>query len=108
MSPCGDIAAWVQRWNGSPLIYGAGLLEMPSVKSTLPSNVHWRTVWSPSSVSQIVSSGAMNTPCAGKQAFAERTEKVAVAIEHDHRMLAAIEDVDVVVLVDSDAADFLK
>src|SRR5204862_265649 len=36
---------------------------MPKVCNTLPSSVHWRTVWSPSSVSQIVSSGAMNTPC---------------------------------------------
>ena len=64
MSPFGDIAVWVQRWNGSPLMYGAGLPGMPSVSSTLPSSVHWRTVWSPSSVSQIVSSGAMKTPCA--------------------------------------------
>src|SRR5215472_3884309 len=37
---------------------------MPRVISTFPANVHWRTVWSPSSVSQTVSSGAMNTPCA--------------------------------------------
>src|ERR1700730_12114651 len=37
---------------------------MPRVRSTFPSSVHWRTVWSPSSVSQTVSSGAMNTPCA--------------------------------------------
>src|SRR5205814_1394427 len=34
-----------------------------AVGDTLPSSVHWRTVWSPSSVSQTVSSGAMNTPC---------------------------------------------
>src|ERR1700738_544842 len=64
MSPCGDIAVWVQRWNGSPLMKGAGLAEIPRVSSTFPSSVHWRTVWSPSSVSQTVSSGAMNTPCA--------------------------------------------
>src|SRR6202049_3463732 len=37
---------------------------MPRVSSTFPSSVHWRTVWSPSSVIQTVSSGAMNTPCA--------------------------------------------
>jgi hypothetical protein len=37
---------------------------MPSVSSTFPSGVHWRTVWSPSSVSQTVSSGAMTMPCA--------------------------------------------
>jgi hypothetical protein len=43
---------------------GAGLPEIPNVSSTFPSSVHWRTVWSPSSVSQIVSSGAMKTPWA--------------------------------------------
>src|SRR5262245_2914150 len=43
---------------------GAGLPEMPNVSSTFPSGVHWRTVWSASSVSQIVSSSAMKTPWA--------------------------------------------
>ena len=46
----GDMAVWVQRWNGSPLMNGAGLPGMPMVKSTLPSVEHLRTVWSPSSV----------------------------------------------------------
>src|SRR5271166_2524957 len=64
MSPFGDIAVWVQRWNGSPLMKGDGLPEIPRVNSTFPSSVHWRTVWSPSSVSQTVSSGAMKMPCA--------------------------------------------
>ena len=45
---------------------------------------------------------------AGEQPFAERAEEVAVAVEHDHRMLAAIEDIDIVMLVDADAADFLE
>jgi hypothetical protein len=45
---------------------------------------------------------------AGKQAFAERTEEIAFAVEHDHRMFAAVEDVHVVMLVDADAADFLE
>jgi glyoxylate carboligase len=45
---------------------------------------------------------------ARKQTFAERAEEAAVAVEHDHRMLAAIENVDIVVLIDADAADFLK
>jgi hypothetical protein len=38
MSPCGDIAVCVQRWNGSPLMNGAGLPEMPSVSSTFPAS----------------------------------------------------------------------
>src|SRR5215831_8584388 len=38
--------------------------SMSRVSSTFPCSVHWRTVWSPSSVSQIVSSGAMKTPWA--------------------------------------------
>ena len=36
--------------NGSPLMYGAGLPGMPIVSNTLPSTLHLRTVWSPSSV----------------------------------------------------------
>src|SRR5215831_21035091 len=82
---------------------------MPRVISTFPSNVHWRTVWSPSSVSQTVSSGAMNTPCArGKTPSPNERRKLPSAVEHDHRMLTAIEDVDVVVRVHANAADFLK
>ena len=63
MVAVGDSAVCVQRWNGSPLMNGAGLPGMPIVSSTLPSKVQCRTVWSPSSVSQIVSSGATWTPC---------------------------------------------
>jgi hypothetical protein len=45
---------------------------------------------------------------ARKQTFAERAQEVSVAVEYDHRMLAAIEDVDVVVPVDADVADLLE
>jgi DNA polymerase-4 len=48
---------------------GAGLPEMPSVSSTFPSSVHWRTVWSPSSVSQIVSSGAIRKSVGAESTF---------------------------------------
>jgi hypothetical protein len=37
---------------------------------------------------------------AGEQAFAKTLDEIAVAVEHDHRMLAAIEDVDAVLAVD--------
>ena len=50
MSPLGESAVCVQRWNGSPLMKGAGLPGTPMVSSILPSVVHLRTVWSPSSV----------------------------------------------------------
>jgi hypothetical protein len=40
----GDNAVCVQRWKGSPLMYGAGLSGMPIVKSNLPSIVHLRIV----------------------------------------------------------------
>ena len=40
--------------------------------------------------------------------FPERAQEVAVAIEDDHRMGTSIEDVDVIVLVHADAADFLE
>ena len=39
-----DMAVCVQRWNGSPLMYGDGLPGIPSVIRTLPSVVHLRTV----------------------------------------------------------------
>ena len=35
-------------------------------------------------------------------------QEVSVAVEHDHRVLAAVEDIDVVVAVHADAADFLE
>ena len=50
MSPSGDSAVCVHRQNGSPLMYGDGWPAMPISISTLPSRVHLRTVWSPSSV----------------------------------------------------------
>jgi hypothetical protein len=42
---------------------------------------------------------------AREQAFAETPDEIAVAVEHDHRMLAAIEDVDAVLAVDADGSD---
>src|SRR5437879_7140402 len=53
---------------------------MPIVSRTLPSSVQCRTVWSPSSVSQRVSSGATWTPCARRntpspQARRKRSEE---------------------------------
>jgi len=45
---------------------------------------------------------------ARKQALAPGAEEIAVAVEHHHRVLAAIEHVDIVILVHADAADFLE
>ena len=41
-------------------------------------------------------------------AFAPRAQELALAVEDHHRVLAAIEDVDVVVTVDPDSAHFLE
>jgi hypothetical protein len=41
-------------------------------------------------------------------ALAPRAQELALAVEDHHRMLAAIEDVDIVLAVDTDAADFLE
>src|SRR5437016_11312560 len=41
-------------------------------------------------------------------ALAPRAQELAVAVEHHHRVLAAIEHVDVVPSVDTDRADFLE
>src|SRR5580692_9176339 len=109
MSPCGESAVWVQRWNGSPLIYGEGLPGTPSSSSTLPSSVTLRTKCPPSSVRNIVSSGAMWTPCArGYWPSPHDRRKFALAVEHHHRVLAPIEHIDVVVPVDADTADLLE
>ena len=64
MSPLGESAVCVQRWNGSPLMKGAGLPGTPMVSSILPAVEHLRTVWSPSSVQYSVSWLSMCRPCA--------------------------------------------
>src|ERR1700760_4665722 len=40
-----------------------------------------------------------------EQAFAPALDKIAVAVEHDHRVLAAIKDVDAVLAIDADRGD---
>ena len=40
-----------------------------------------------------------------EQAFAPALDEVTIAIEHHHRMFAAIEDVDTVLAVDGDGRD---
>src|SRR5690242_21832032 len=40
--------------------------------------------------------------------LAPGAEEITVAVEHHHRMVAAVEDVDVVVPVDADRADLLE
>ena len=41
-------------------------------------------------------------------ALAPGAQEIAVAVEHHHRMLAAVEDIDVVAAVDPDPADLLE
>ncbi len=45
---------------------------------------------------------------ARENAFAPRAQKISVAIEHHHRVLTTIEDIDIVLLVDTDRADFAQ
>jgi hypothetical protein len=40
--------------------------------------------------------------------LAPRPQEVAVAVEHDHRVVAAVEDIDIVAAVDPDPADLLE
>ncbi len=40
-----------------------------------------------------------------KQAFAPVRDEISVAVEHDHRMLTAVEDIDAVLAVDRDGSD---
>jgi len=41
-------------------------------------------------------------------AFAPRAQKIAGAVEHHHRVLATVEDIDIVVAVDANPADLLR
>ena len=43
-----------------------------------------------------------------EHALAPGPQEVAVAVEHDHRVFAAVEDIDVVVAVDAHRADLLQ
>ena len=45
---------------------------------------------------------------AREHAFAPRAQEIAGAVEHDHRMFAAVEHVDVVVAVHPDGADLVE
>jgi hypothetical protein len=40
--------------------------------------------------------------------LAPRPQKVALAIEDDHRVLTAVEDINIIVAVDADPANLLK
>jgi len=40
--------------------------------------------------------------------LAPRAQEVALAVEHDHRVLAAIEHIHVVLFIDADRANFLE
>jgi len=41
-------------------------------------------------------------------ALTPRTQEVSFAVEHHHRVVAAIEDIDIIVAVDPDPADLLE
>src|SRR5207302_5686456 len=57
----------------------------------------------------IVSSGAIWTPCArGYWPSPHDRRKLPFAVEHHHRMVSAIEDINIVVAVDPDPADLLE
>jgi hypothetical protein len=52
--------------------------------------------------------GHMDTVRPRVLALAPRAQKVAVAIEHNHRVVAAVEDIDIVAGVDPDPANLLE
>jgi hypothetical protein len=56
-----------------------------------------------------MSSLSMSMPWArAEQALAPRPQEVAVAVEHDHGMLPAVEDIDTVLAVDGHRRDVAK
>ena len=44
----------------------------------------------------------------GKQTLTPGAQEIAVAVEHDHRVFAAVEDIDIVPGIDTDSADLLE
>ena len=54
---------------------------------------------------EIVLGVDVQTMRAGKQPFTPACDEITVAIEHHHRMGAAVEDVDAVLAVDRDGCD---
>src|SRR4029453_15595185 len=98
MSPVrGESATCVGRLKGLPPCSADGVSGSPSVKSSLPSGSEL-----PNGVVQVV--GEPHRPVGAdrdavrpaEDALAPRAKKIPVAIEHDDRMLAAIEEMNVV------------
>src|SRR5262249_8032568 len=57
---------------------------------------------------EVVVTVDMDAVGAAEQAFAPRAQEVPVALEHDHRMLTAVEDVHAVLAVDGNGCDITK
>ena len=97
---------WVQRLNGLPLRNGRGLVGHADGQQHLAvgRDLADRVVAVVGAVERVVAVD-MDAVRAAEQAFAPRAQEVAVAVEHHHRMLAAIEDIDVVLAVDGHGGD---
>ena len=103
MSPLGDSAVCVQRWNGSPLMKGAGLPGTPMVSSILPAGrAPAHRVVAVVGAIEIVVGVDVQPVRAMEDALAPGAQEIALAVEHHHGVLAAIEDVDLVLAVDGD------
>src|SRR5437762_3968863 len=56
-------------------------------------------------IHQIVGADMNAVSTVAEQAFAPGAEEIALAVEHDYRMLAAVEHIDVVLRIDRDAGN---
>ncbi len=82
---------------------GAGLFGMPMVSSTLPSvGALAHGVVAVVGAIEIVVGVDVQAVRAVEQAFAPAPDEIALAVEHHHRMVAAVEDIDAVLAVDRD------
>ena len=109
MSRSGDSAVCVQRLNGSPLINGRGPPRNADFEQDLAAQRAFaHGVVAVIGAVQGLVRADMQPVRPVEQVFAPRIQQIAVAVEHHHRVLAAIEDIDPVLRVDRDRRDILE
>jgi len=106
--PSATARVWVQRWNGLPLMNGAGLLGMPIVSSTLPSAEHLRTCGRRHREERFVVGIDVQPMRAIEQPFAASCDEVTRARRAPHRWAPRLKHVDAFLAVDGNRGDVVS
>src|SRR4051794_2698002 len=98
MSASGESAVCVQQWNGSPLMNPRRTPRDPDLEQDLAvRSAHADGVVArPRRSSRGWRRAPVDAVCTGEDPLVLSAEETAVAVEHDHRVLAAVDDEDVV------------